>query len=68
MVTRALRAIHIDPETYPFVDLETTLLNQARGPRFFGRTSFSMWAHIAGLSVSATMREKTTAKEIVTAN
>ena len=67
-VTSVRRAIHIAPFTYPRAAILSILLNHASGPCVFGRTFVSMWAHIAGLNVSATTSEKTTENDTVTAN
>ena len=68
IVSTFLLAIQTEPDTYFFVDTPSMSLNHLSGPLFFGCTFLSKWAHIAGLRVSATMREKTTENDMVTAN
>ncbi len=67
-VTAFLLASQTEPDTYFVVDTPSTSLNHLSGPLFLGCTFLRKWAHIAGLSVSATMREKTTENDMVTAN
>ena len=61
-------AIQTAPPTYPRVARVSVVLNHLSGPRSAGFVSRSMWAHMAGDRVRATISEKQTEKPIVTAN